>query len=131
MSYRTASSVLKKFADDTKWGFLVQNNHDRMTIQQGLDNLMDWSLEWQMLFNVEKCHIIHVGRNNGFQYSMNGRILDKVESEKDVGALLHNLFRHSIHRVAAKATLTLTQVLGLTFLNTRRVKSPLGQHLVQ
>ena len=44
------SSVLKKFADDTKWGMVVENMHDRMMFQQGLDNLMEWSNEWQMLF---------------------------------------------------------------------------------
>ena len=101
------SSVLKKFADDTKWGMVVEDNDDRLTFQQGLDNLMDWSLDWQMLFNVEKCHIIHAGRNNhGYQYSMNGRILDEVESEKDVGVLLHNSFRPSIQcaRVASKCS---------------------------
>ena len=74
---------------------------------------MDWSLEWQMLFNVEKCHIIHAGRNNhGYQYSMNGRILDEVESEKDVGVLLHNSFRPSVQcaRAAAKANAVLGQL---------------------
>ena len=46
---------------------VVENQYDRLQFQQGLDNLMEWSAEWQMLFNVEKCHIIHAGRgNNGY-----------------------------------------------------------------
>ena len=107
------SSVLKKFADDTKWGMVVENMHDRMMFQQGLDNLMEWSNEWQMLFNVEKCHIIHAGRNNnGFQYTMNGRTLDEVDSEKDVGVLLHKSFKPSFQcaRAAAKANAVLGQL---------------------
>ena len=52
--------------------------------------LMEWSVEWQMLFNVDKCHIIHAGLNNSnCEYSMGGRVLEVVEFEKDVGVLLH------------------------------------------
>jgi len=100
------SSVLKKFADDTKWGMVVENMQDRLRFQEGLDNLMVWSSDWQMLFNVDKCHIIHAGRNNnGFDYSMNGSTLAEVDAEKDVGVLLHKSVRPSIQcaRAAAKA----------------------------
>ena len=45
-------SVLAKFADDTKWAMVVENDDDRKVFQQGLDNLKAWSEEWQMLFNV-------------------------------------------------------------------------------
>ena len=76
---------------------VVENQYDRLQFQQGLDKLMVWSAEWQMLFNVAKCHIIHAGRgNNGYQYTMNGRALHEVESEKDVGVLLHKSFRPSL-----------------------------------
>jgi len=100
------SSVLKKFADDTKWGMVVENMQDRLRFQEGLDNLMVWSSDWQMLFNVDKCHIIHASRNNnGFDYIMNGSTLAEVDAEKDVGVLLHKSFRPSIQcaRAAAKA----------------------------
>jgi hypothetical protein len=26
-----------------------------------LTNLENWSSEWQMLFNMDKCHVIHAG----------------------------------------------------------------------
>ena len=105
------SSVLKKFADDTKWGMVVENMQDRLRFQEGLDNLMAWSSDWQMLFNVDKCHIIHAGRNNnGFDYSMNGSTLAEVDAEKDVGVLLHKSFRPSIQ--CARAAVKANSVLG-------------------
>ena len=106
-------SVLKKFADDTKWGMVVQNDIDRGIFQQGLDNLVEWSEEWQMLFNVDKCHIIHAGRNNrNFEYNMGGRTLLEVDAEKDVGVMLHKSFKPSLHcaKAAAKANAVLGQL---------------------
>jgi len=29
-----------------------------------LCNLVEWSKEWQMLFNVDKCKVMHMGYNN-------------------------------------------------------------------
>ena len=41
---------------------------------------MTGSNEWQMLFNVEKCHVIHAGQHNHkYEYSMVGRVLEEVE----------------------------------------------------
>ena len=37
-----------------------------------------------MFFNVSKCKIIHTGnKNSNYKYSMGGRVLDVIDSEKD------------------------------------------------
>ena len=67
------TSIMSKFADDTKWGRRVENEEDRIVFQDGLDNLMKWANDWQMEFNVDKCHIMHLGsKNNNFTYTMGG-----------------------------------------------------------
>ena len=67
-------STLKKFADDTKWGAVVESAEDRAEFQEGLDNLQAWADTWQMQYNVDKCHILHVGKNNrGYEYQLGGR----------------------------------------------------------
>ena len=39
-----------------------------------------------MEFNVAKCKVMHTGnKNNEFSYEMNGKVLDKVLIEKDLG----------------------------------------------
>ena len=112
-------SVLKKFADDTKWAMVIESEEDRSRFQLGLDNLMGWSKDWQMLFNVSKCHVIHAGRGNQqFEYFMGGRILETVESEKDFGVLLHKSFRPSLHcaMAAKKANMVFGQLSrGVSF----------------
>ena len=77
-----------KFADDTKVFGMVNNEADRDILQNDLDSLTEWAVKWQMEFNVEKCKVMHLGgHNKGYQYSMNGKVLEKVASEKDLGIL--------------------------------------------
>ena len=41
-----------------------------------LKKLSAWSKEWQMVFNADKCKVLHFGHNNGHvYYVMNGNIL--------------------------------------------------------
>ena len=54
-------SSLLKFADDMKLFGIVNSHNDRQTLQQDLQKLTDWSHDWQMPFNVDKCKIMHVG----------------------------------------------------------------------
>ena len=52
------SSTVKIVADDTK---LYNKDRNCDIIQQDLDALFVWSAQWQLVFNVEKCKIIHFG----------------------------------------------------------------------
>ena len=58
----------------------------RQELQSTIHRLMGWSVEWQMLFNSDKYHILHLGpRNARYEYTMEGRVLEGVESENVVG----------------------------------------------
>ena len=53
-------------------------------------NLLQWSKEWQMLFNVEKCKVMHFGYNNPrVNYEMDGINLECVLSKKDLGVKIN------------------------------------------
>ena len=83
------TSVLSKFADDTKWGKIVENEEGQKVFQEGINKLVQWSNTWQMDFNVDKCHIMHIGpKNKEFQYTMGGEELKSSEFEKDIGVLI-------------------------------------------
>ena len=63
---------------------------DRDVFQKGLDKMMEWSEDWQMAFNKDKCHVLYLGRQNqGFEYTMGGVILGAAEWEKDLGVAVH------------------------------------------
>ena len=64
-----------------------------------------------MLFNTEKCHIMHLGRGNKqLTYFMEGERLMSVKEEKDLGVTIHNSLKPSIQ--CCKAALKANQVLG-------------------
>ena len=53
-------STVLKFADDTKLVARVGSEEDRERLRQDLVELYKWSEDWQMLFNLDKCSVMHV-----------------------------------------------------------------------
>ena len=87
------ASFLSKFADNTNWARFVESEEDRKKFQDGVDGLARWSHDWQLLFNVGKCKIMHFGaKNKQHSYTMNGQEMEKVEVEKDIGVMVANNF---------------------------------------
>ena len=74
--FEVTKSVISLYVDDTKWGAVIRGERDRVKFQESIDRLENWSREWQLLFNVSKCKIMHGGRENaGHSYTMGGREL--------------------------------------------------------
>ena len=104
-------AFIKKFADDTKCYQIVRTQEDRARFQEMLDNLATWSSDWQMLFNVDKCHVLHVGKKNPeFEYNWGDGLLETAEDEKDVGVIVAKSLKPSMQ--CAKAVKKANQVLG-------------------
>ena len=54
-----------------------------------LRNLVTWSTDWQMLFNTDKCKVLHFGYNNSrAEYLIGGNKLQKVKEEKALGVVV-------------------------------------------
>ena len=105
---------LSKFADDSKWARKVMGEADREVFQMGLDRLLKWAEDWQMDFNKDKCHILHLGKNNSrFEYTMGGTKLGSSEYEKDLGVLVHQSLKPSMHcaKAAKKGNMVLGQLM--------------------
>ena len=84
----TISGKVLKFADDTKLYATVDNQAQGQSLQRDIDILGGWALQWQMKFNIDKCKVVHYGRNNiRFQYSLYGQSIAEVVSEKDLGVV--------------------------------------------
>ncbi len=67
------NNFILKFVDDKKIGNFIVDERDRLNLQEDLRKISQWSERWEMPFNVNKCHILHVGtRNHKFDYEMNG-----------------------------------------------------------
>ena len=77
--------VIYWFADDTKLLCKVGTNEDCSSLKSDLRLLYKWSVDWQMLFNLDKCRIMHFGYNNPMHtFLLSGQILETVSEEKDL-----------------------------------------------
>lgn len=84
-------SKLSKFADDTKMCRAINNDKEVETLQNDLQKIYQWSLDWQMLFNIDKCVVIHAGKNNKqYNYKMGDKEIRKSTKERDLGIIVES-----------------------------------------
>src|SRR5437867_4274038 len=87
-----------------------------------------------MLFNVDKCKVMHFGANNTKEhYSINNTVLDDVEEDKDLGVIVQNNL--NVSEQCSKVVKTANRVLGMinrTFQNkSKETIIPLYKSLVR
>ena len=59
------------------------------SMRQDLEELCKWSEDWLMLFNKDKCKVMHFGSCNGnSSYDLGGVSLDVIEVERDLGVMV-------------------------------------------
>ena len=105
-------SNLSKFADDAKLYRSVTSDYERGLLQADLDKLSVWSEEWQMLFNVEKCKVMHFARSNEkAAYKMGDSTLQVVNSEKDLGVMVQDDLKVSMQ--CAEVVKRANRILGM------------------
>ena len=117
LSVKELIEIISKFADDSKMGKIVDTEEDSDTLQEAINRIVKWAKEWQMEYNVDKCHVLHFGKNNPKRpYTMSGLVpgdwewvLEASNFEKDVGVHISNDLKPSLQcsKSAKKANQTL------------------------
>jgi len=51
--------------------FLPYSEDGFQNVQQDTNKLLDWSETWQMKFNINKCKVMHIGRQLGIIVNKN------------------------------------------------------------
>ena len=86
---------IKIFADDVK---MVADPMDMDSIQNDLNELCMWESIWMLKFNLEKCKVLHVGRNNPKNnYKFLDGNLNECSLEKDLGVTFNEKFSFHDH----------------------------------
>ena len=116
------SARILKFADDTKLYLALKDDQAIRRLQDDLNSLCQWSSDWQMLFNIGKCVVLHIGHGNPeAEYWMDGRVLDSVQEAKDLGILVNRSLKPSSQCLAAVKKAN--KILGMIY-RTIEHKSP-------
>ena len=82
------SSLTKLYADDTKILSVMNSEECCGKIQADLDNAYEWTQEWLLKFNIDKCYVMHYGFNNKkYPLYINGKQLVESDLERDLGIM--------------------------------------------
>jgi len=97
------------FADDTKVWARIEKIEDSVSLQEDLNRLLEWSEDWLLRFNPEKCKVMHVGHQLHTEYKLNEgatiHTLQETDIEKDLGVYTTRLLKPSLQctKAAEKA----------------------------
>src|SRR6218665_583297 len=88
------------------------NNQEADILREDLRTMFRWSHDWQMLFNLEKCSVMHMGkRNQELSNEMGGKVLKVSEEERYLGVIMHRSAKPS--RQGAEASKKANSTLGM------------------
>jgi len=84
-----------------------------------LKRLYDWSLDWQMLYNISKCKLLHFGYSNfKSTYTLGGDVVKVEDEEKDLGIVVTYALKSSSQcAAAAKSANKTLAMISLTLIN--------------
>ena len=106
-------SKFSKFADDSKVAKIVNNLDDAEILRTDIVRLQNWTHDWQMEFNSDKCKVMHIGRKSlNSEYTLNNTMLKSTEGERDLGVLVDKCFKFSEHcnKVANSANVVIGMI---------------------
>jgi hypothetical protein len=97
----TLNCSTRLFADDCLIYKEITTPDDTKTLQADLDKLVEWSQQWQMYFNVDKCYIMRVtlARKNKIlnKYTMSGKFLCEAKDQPYLGVHLNDKLSWDTH----------------------------------
>ena len=96
---------------------MVSSEEGIEKLQSDLKKLYQWACDWQMLFNVEKCKVIHFGHSNDdgrCVYTFGSNVVKVVKEERDFGAIVHKSLKPTSQCIEAikSANKTLGMISG-------------------
>ena len=105
-------SKVGKFADDTKMCRGVALDSEVEILRNDLKKMFQWSIDWQMLFNADKCTVMHMGKNNlKHEYKLGEKVLRQSKQEIDLGVVVDDNGKSAGQ--CAKAVKKANAVLGM------------------
>ena len=89
----TKNTTVALFADDSKCYRAIQSPADRDLLQTDLDSMHNWSISWQLKFNVSKTLLLRVSWKRNYptqSYHLNNQPVKIVANPVDLGVVVSN-----------------------------------------
>jgi len=94
------SSTVRLYADDALLYRVIRTREDIQALQQDLNILLQWSTDWQMVFNLDKCEHLQISLKRHSitsQYTLSGSPIKCVPSIKYLGVIINSSLTWSSH----------------------------------
>ena len=87
------------FADDAKIYKSINSLNDHDILQHDINNLTEWSSDWLLNLNSDKCKVFIVAKNTfrDNDYVMQNRTLQFISQEKDLGVIFNSKLSFDAH----------------------------------
>lgn len=116
-----AHSFFLMFADDAKCMKIITGKEDAVLLQEDLDSLCEWSVEWKLKFKESKCALMKLCRYevHSSEYNMNSSKISIETMHRDLGVVISadKTWNGHIDHIVARAYKVLG-VLRRAFSNT-------------
>lgn len=106
-------NMIEMFADDTKISAMINNVDCCLSLESDLQRISNWTNDWLVALNAEKCKVMHIGdKNPNYSYDINNTPLLKTTSERDLGIIISNDLKWSdqVNACANRANMVLGMV---------------------
>ena len=128
-------SDCKLYADDCVLYRVIKNDNDRLTFQDDLNKLCQWSDKWKLKFNISTCKIMHLGLKHmscDHSYYMYEKELSITKEEKYLGVIITNNLSWSSHvnSLASDASRKLGIIARVFIKCNRQVKCNLYKQII-
>ena len=83
--------LLALFADNAKGFCIIRSVSECESLQSDIDNLVEWSDEWNPVFDTDECSLCSVTRKHEpvtYDYTMGTKTLIRVDNQSDLGVLI-------------------------------------------
>ena len=94
------SSRIRLFTDDCVLYRVVQSHQDHQHLQHDLNLIIQWTKQWQMRLNIDKCAVLTCSRSTSppeFHYYIDNIILNCTNQHLYLGVLFHSTMSFSPH----------------------------------
>ena len=98
--FTSSGTNVSLFADDSALYRKIITPEDHLILQQDLDSLQKWEIEWDMEFHPGKCQLLQITKKKKpsfFTYNIHGSDIEKVDSAKYLGITISSDLSWNTH----------------------------------
>ena len=86
------------FANDLRMYTVLNKSIHTSPLSEALERLIRWSHTWQLGINIDKCSIVHLGRQPSlYSYKIDNAVIESLDHVRDLGVEIDSKLNFDLH----------------------------------